>query len=201
MKLKIRVQEINYGDVAVKAMPLLGERVKNRSDAIGEVLAAFCDLPEDLIQEMFNAIPKEKKNGIVASLSEEYRGKILYFLNRLSAENGIGVQLKDFTVSRALEMEAEIAEIDYLTVTKNFLPVIRKKLMEMGGITVVLRPVIANAPAERIVGLVDRISGGHKDAFLASLINRNPKTLISGIESAAEKQNIRLKIASVFVEA
>ena len=60
--------------------------------------------------------------------------------------------------------------------------------------------VIRNASAEQIVGLLDRFVGDNKEAFLASLINQNQKTIISAIEDAAQKQNIRLKINSILLE-
>lgn len=200
MKLKIKMKEINYGDVAVKAMPLLAQTAQHHTGAVGEVIAAFSALPSELIHDVFNAIPEEKKNGIVALLSMEYREKVLNIINSLSEENRIGVTLDDFTVNRELEIEAEISGIDYLSIVNSFLPVIRKKLLEMGGMTVILRPVIEHAPAERLVGLLDRFVGDNKNAFMASLINRNQHILTSSIENIAGSQNIHLEIESIFVE-
>lgn len=167
---------------------------------MGEVIAAIAALPGGLIHDIFNAIPVEKKNGIVASLAMENREKVLNIINSLSKENQIGVTLDDFTVNREFEIEAEISEIDYLSIVNSFLPVIRKNLLEMGGMTVILRPVIEHAPAERIVGLLDRFVGDNKNAFMASLINCNQHILISSIENIARSQKIYLEIESIFVE-
>ena len=71
----------------------------------------------------------------------------------------------------------------------------------MGGFVAMLRPVIQRASAEQLCGLLDQFVGDNKDAFLASLFNQNQKMLIAVIEAAAEKQNVRLRISSVFVEA
>lgn len=73
-------------------------------------------------------------------------------------------------------------------------------MLEMGGMTVLLQPVIEHAPAERLVGLLERFVGDKKNEFIASLINRNQHNLISSIENISESQDIHLKIEFIFVE-
>ena len=100
-----------------------------------------------------------------------------------------------------MTIAAEVGEIDYITIVDRFLPVIRDKLLGMGGLVAMLRPMIQNASAEQIVGLLDRFVGDKKETFLVSLVNQNQKKLISAIEDTADKQNIRLKISAIVLEA
>ena len=69
MKLTINLNEINYGDVAVKMMPLLGKEEMYFSEAVGKTLNAIAALPENLIREIFEVIPAEQKNEIVVALA------------------------------------------------------------------------------------------------------------------------------------
>ena len=100
-----------------------------------------------------------------------------------------------------LTIAAEVYEIDYISILDRFLPEIRSKLLSMGRLVVMFRPMIQNASAAQIVGLLDRFVGDNKEVFLASLVNQNQKKLISAIEDAADKQNIRLKISAIVLEA
>ena len=200
MKLTIKLDEINYGDVAVRAMPLLRHSAGNIHGSVGRMVAAITNLPENLIRDVFNAIPAYEKNTILADFAVEYKSRILKTLNNLSGQYKLGLQLKDFTVDQNLTIAAEVGEIDYISIVDRFLPVIRDKLLGMGGLVAMFRPMIQNASAEQIVGLLDRFVGDNKEAFLASLINQNQQNLISAIEDAAPKQNIRLKINSILFE-
>ena len=196
MKLTMKLDEINYGDVAVRAIPLLAKSV----DAFGAVEMIVAAVSTYLLRSVFDAIPEARKNEIIAQLALEHKDRILRTVNELSEKYKIGVNLKNLTVDRDLTVVAEIGRIDYTCIVGHFLPVIREKLLALGGMAaILLRPVIQNANAEQIVGLMDRFVS-NKDDFFASIINQNQERLIGAIEDVAQKQNIRMKIHSVFVE-
>lgn len=200
MKLTINLNEINYGDVAVKMMPLLGKEEMYFSEAVGKTLNAIAALPENLIREIFEVIPAEQKNEIVVALAKEYKDGIMRAVNDISKKNEIGVTLADIAVNQENTIIAEVSQIDYRCLINRFLPHIREKLMEMGGMAMLmLRPVIQNASADQVMGLLDRFVSD-QDTFFASLINNNQLKLIQSIEDAAEKQNIHIKISSIVVE-
>ena len=201
MKLTIKLDEINYGDVAVKAMPLLRHSAGNIHGTVGRMAAAITNLPENLIRDIFDAIPAYEKNEILADFAVEYKSRILSTLNNLSGHYKLGLQLKDFTVDQNLTIRAEVGEIDYISIVDRFLPEIRSKLLSMGGLVVMFRPMIQSASAEQIVGLLERFVGDNKEVFLVSLVNQNQKKLISAIEDAVDKQNIHLKISTIVLEA
>lgn len=201
MKLTIKLDELNYGDVAVRAMPLLTQSIDAFQGAVGMlVAAASVYLPEELIRNVFDAIPEERKNEIIAEFAAEHKDRILRTVNELSKKHKIGVNLNDLTIDPNLTVVAQIGKIDYVCIADRFLPIIKEKLLNKGGLVVMFRPMIQNASAEQIVGLLDRFVGDNTDAFLASLVNQSPRTLISAIEDAADKQNIRLKISAIVLE-
>lgn len=201
MKLTIKLDEINYGDVAVRTIPLLKHSAGNIHGSIGRMAVAITNLPENLIRDIFDTIPTYEKNEILAGFAVEHKGRILNTFNNLSVNYKLGLQFKDFTVDQNLTIRAEVGEIDYISIVDRFLPEIRSKLLTMGGLVVMFRPMIQNASAVQIVGLLDRFVGDNKEVFLVSLVNQNQKKLISAIEDAADKQNIRLKISAIVLEA
>ena len=52
-----------------------------------------------------------------------------------------------------------------------------------------------------IHNVFDAIPAEQKDEILAALINQNQQILITVIEDAAGKQNVQLKLDSIFVQA
>lgn len=200
MKLTIKLDEINYGDVAVKIMLLLAQSAGSFRGAVWKTVSAIANLPDNLIRDIFDAIPENEKNGIIAAYAMEYKDRILSKLNNLSMHHNLGLKLADCLIDQDLNIMAEVSEIDYIAIVDRFLPAIRDKLLSMGGLVAMFRPMIQNASAEQIMGLLDRFVGENKEAFLASLINQNQHNLISTIEDAAEKQNIHVKINSIILE-
>lgn len=201
MKLKIVIEEINYGDAAVKILQMVGSTLPKKDDIVPVALSAITQLPQKLIYDICDAIPTEQKNGIAAAVVRQYKPNILLAINRLSAENGLGVCLSDLTLDRELNVEATVDRIDYSCLVDRFLGVIKEKLMGMGGMIVMLRPMIRNASATQVCDLMDRFLGERKDSFVASIINQNKQMLILVIEDAAKKQDLRLTIRDLSLEA
>ena len=203
MKLTIKLDEINYGDVAVRLMPALGKREMVFSIGVGKLLNAIAALPENLIRDIFDAIPAEQKNEIVSFFVVENKSKILWTIDEMLYKNRISIKLVDYTMDQDLTLTAEIGDINYDRIVERFLPLIREKLMiraTMNPMMIMLLPVIQNASANQIVRLMNQVVG-NKDDFLASLVNQNQKNLIAAVEDAAQKQNIRLKINSIILGA
>ena len=202
MKLTIKLDEINYGDVAVRAMPLVTQSADACHGAVGMIVAAASVyLPENLIRSSLDAIPEERKDEIIAQFVMEHNDRILRNVNELSEKYKIGVDLKKLTIDRNLTAVAEIRKLDYICIVDRFLPIIKEKMLNIyPSLTFVFHSSIMFASAKQIVSMLGWFPVGNKETFLASLINQNQQNLISAIEDAAQKQNIRLKINSIILE-
>ncbi len=194
MKLYIKIDEINYADIALMAQGMLGKSFSNRTDAIAMAVYAASGLSEGLIRDLFAEISDKRMSTILAAFAKEYKCKILSAGNELLVKNHLGVKIDDFNVTPELEVSVNVAEIDYSSIVERFLPMIKEKLMGMGGAVVLLRPMIRNASADQICGLLDTLLGNNKEEFIAALVNQYSDKLVSAIEDAAAKKNIRLKI-------
>lgn len=185
----------------MSVLGFLNQNAQHRDSAVGKLLSAMAQLPQELIVGLFDAIPTEQKNDIAASFAEENKEQILSLVNKLTKEHRIGLSVSDFSMNRHLEIGAEVDDIDYPCLVDRFLPLVKKNLLARGGMVALLRPMIEQASADQICGLLDRFMGSNKDAFMAALINQNQDKLAELIEDTAAKQNIQLKISSVSAQA
>ena len=77
MKIKINIEELNYGDVSAQAMPIIRSHIEQADDAKSAVLLAATQLPDQLVHQIFDAISKQQKNRIVSLLAEENQQALL----------------------------------------------------------------------------------------------------------------------------
>ena len=197
MKLWIKLEDIDYGDAAVKLLPLLTDA----PGPLGSQIAPLAGLSEAEIRSALARIPEEEKGQMLAGLATQCKDILLSTVNRKLSSRKVGVTLTDLAVEPDLTVMARLGQLDYPYLVNRFLPAIRKKLLNMGGPAVLLRPVIEKASAEQICGLLDRLAGNNKDAFLVSLINQNGGKLISALEKTAKKEQLTIRIQSVRAEA
>lgn len=199
MKIIIRIQELNYGDLAVRAMPVLNRAAGRRSGAAAMTLEALTQLPDHMIRSISEAIPEETNRNILVEFAAESRVRLTEYVNALLKEHRMGITISDITLDHQMEITAPVMKIDYPRLVETFLPEVREKLLGLGGMVKLLHPVIRKASAQELCSLLDRFCGSKKDSMLASLVNQNQKALIFRMETLAAKQGIRLKIQSVSV--
>lgn len=195
MELSFKIEEINYGDVVVAAKPFLLKTFENRTDAVAMAATTAAGLSPKLIRVMMAEITDEKINQLIAAFAAEYKPQILRAVNELSEKKKLGVQLEDFEVSPGLDVWAKAASIDYPSLVGRFLPVVKEKLLNMGGPAALFRPVIQNASASQICGLMDKLLCGRKETFIVNLINQNAEKLVATVEKKAAQKKVRLKIS------
>lgn len=197
MELTLKIDKINYGDIAVKLLPKMCSSVKLDSEALQLTMGAIGGLPDYLVRSVFDAIPVEQKNTILAAFASEHREEILKFLNNLLEQNQIGIELSDFELWSDLMVTAQTERIDYPVLVERFLPNLKELLLSQGGVVAMMRPLIRKASAEQVCGLLDQFLGARKDEILASMVNQNQRALISRMEDMAKKQDIDLTLTSL----
>lgn len=200
MKLTAKIARIDYGDAAVKLLPLLTDAPDRCPGVFGQKLSAMADLSEPLIRDALSRLPETEKAALLSDFTAEHREGLLSAVNGNLSRRKLGVTVTDLSVSRNLEVTVTLGQLDYPNLVSRFLPAVRKKLLSPGGPAALLRPMIEKASPEQICSLLDRFAGGNRDAFLASLISQNQKPLISFLEKAAEREHISLRIQSVQAE-
>lgn len=200
MTITIKFDDINYGDVIVRAKPILLREAENYRGDATKTMVEIAKLPKNLIYKTFDELSVEKRNELVREFTTESKDLIVSVINTISERNQVGVVISDLSITRDLEMVVVVDEIDYPCVVELFLPKIREKLLSMGKMAVLLRPVIEGASAAKICGLMDQLFGDKKDSFVASVVNQNQGRVIGFLEAIAQKLGIRAEIDSVFIQ-
>lgn len=61
MIVKMKIQEVNYGDVVVQALPVVSSKITGDDRAIYKIVSAISNLPEKTLRQIFDAVAKVKK--------------------------------------------------------------------------------------------------------------------------------------------
>ena len=69
MEIKLKVNRINYGDLAAWCLPMLSDKLAKEDGAIPNLLSKLATMSPGVARGMLNALPEEKKNELAVYLS------------------------------------------------------------------------------------------------------------------------------------
>lgn len=190
MKITMNLASIHYGDVAVKAMPILAARMQQDS-SLAHILGALTRLPEQTIYQIFDEIPVQDKNQIVCLLCRENQDRILTACNQFLKRKGSLLVLTDIQVDEQLNICIEAGEIDYTGLIRTFLPMARERLASGSDAAAAL---LKKLPLDNIEVFLRLIPQASKDAMAAYLLNANQEKLCALAQQVALEYGIRLSI-------
>lgn len=193
MEIEMSITVLHYGDVAVKAIPLLSSRMQQES-AIAHILTALAQLSEQTIHQIIDEIPEQDKNQIVSLLCRENRDRILTVCNQFLKRKGTFLMLTDIQVDEQLDVCVEVGEIDYTGLIRTFLPIAQEHLASSSDAAAALLQKLPLNNADVFLRLMPQAS---KDAMAAFLLNANQEKLCALAERAAGEYGIRLSIENL----
>lgn len=197
MIIQIRVKEISFSDVILKAMPVLREKAPKNGSAISKIVSVVTQLPAEVICTMLDAVPQEDQSEIVFLLVRDNQEKLTQTLSLLLRQNDIDVSLDALNLSEKLELSVSTSGLNYAALAAKFLPLIRNSigLEESPVITALLK-----LPGKLLIGALDKIPQDKKDEAIAYLINKNQDIIILKIEDMLRKQDIHIQLADLRVK-
>lgn len=200
MRILIQINSIDYGDVAVKALPMLQNKAGDSDSAMSKIMAAVANLPPDLVHQLLDAIPQEDKNEIISKLICENHERIITAVNSLTQKNFYSA-VDGIVLNKELLLGLSISKIDYSALAEKYLPVIADSISGQRHPIVSVIAGLLKLPPKMYSFLINKLKQETKDEAVAFLINTNQQKLITLAENAAQKQGIHLKIAGITVEA
>lgn len=200
MVLQIRINRIDYGEVVVKALPLLRTKIRDDGSAMAKMLLAITQLPPEVIYGIFDAMPQERKAEIVALLASENKEKLLKLAMAVAEKNGIGITVEDVTVSKELQIEVFVSRIDYAGLVVRFLPLVKDKLKTLEGSEVKILSGLAYASSELACELLKRIPREYQDKIAVFLLNQCREQIQEMIEGTFQKNGIGIGIGDFAAE-
>ena len=201
MKLSIKIDELDYGDIFIKLARFSAAAPGDYSGPFGAKVSQMAQLPSYQIRDALSQLSDAEKAGLLSGFTTECKDTLIQIINNELNHQRIQVTLTDFAIDQELNIIAHLGQLDYPSLVSRFLPAVRRRLLKMGGPAALLRPLIEKASAEQICGIMDRLAGSNKDAFLVTLINQNQSKFISFIEKTAKKEYLRVTVESLRAEA
>lgn len=201
MDIRFKIGQIDYGTIAAKALPILGRKAETMEGAVGKLLSAITHLPAALIYELFDAIPEDEKNEIVALLVEENQERIVGIANGQLHEKDIGISVESLSVTSDLQIRLTVGSIDYSGLIIKVLPLVRDKLTGATGPAAPLLSRLSGATPSQIKGILAFLPQSTKDIAAVYLLNQNRERIISMISGTARKHGIGFAVLDLSVEA
>lgn len=199
MKLDIKIAELDYGSIVELALPLLSKKLAQKEGLAGKLAPILGQIPTELILPVFNAIEDEKKNEIVALIVNEKKYKLIGTAEKLLSGKGIGVEIRNISMSDDMELEVELENIDYDGIIKLFLEK-GDASEDMDGEAGSLLKKLKSSPKGAISKLLTLISSSTKDKLVAMIINKSKAKLMALAESKAAAAGVHVKIADISVD-
>jgi hypothetical protein len=98
MELKLKVNRINYGNLAEKFLPMLSDKLAKEEGAIPRLLSKLAALSPGMAKGMLNVLPDETKNEMVVYLINKNKQQILDGFARYMREQGIDIEIGDLSI-------------------------------------------------------------------------------------------------------
>ena len=93
MELKLKVNRINYGNLAEKFLPMLSDKLAKEEGAIPRLLSKLAELSPGMAKGMLNVLPDETKDEMVVYLINKNKQQILNGFARYMKEQGIDIEI------------------------------------------------------------------------------------------------------------
>lgn len=100
MEIKIKIDEISYGDLAVKFLPLIGEKLQEKEGTASKILVGLAKLPPSIAKTTLDALPESTKDEIVLLLLNKNKDRIISSVTDYCRKNELPVTISDLTVSK-----------------------------------------------------------------------------------------------------
>lgn len=200
MKLKIRIREIDFCDIILKAMPVLRENTAYDGSAGSKIISVVTQLPQNVIRAMLEAVPQKDQCEIVTLLVRENRDKLHQGLSRILKENEIDVSLDELSLSDAMELTISVSNLNYAALAVKYLPLIHGNLPVGENTVIEMLAKLAKLPVMVLYGALAKIPQDKKDEAVAFLINRNADRIIAKMEDMLSEQDIHIRLEDLAVE-
>lgn len=99
MEIRVKIDEISYGDLVAKFLPLIGEKLQEKDGTASKILAGLAKLPPSIAKTTLDALPESTKDEIAILLINKNKDKIIISATDYCRKNEVAVTISDLTVS------------------------------------------------------------------------------------------------------
>ena len=98
MDIKLKVNRINYGDLAAWCLPVVSDKLAGEEGSIPKLLSKLTAVPPGMVRGMLNALPEDTKNELAAYLINRNKEQILAGITNYLQQQGVDVAFGDLFV-------------------------------------------------------------------------------------------------------
>ena len=95
IELTIKVEHINYEDLADLLLPMLMEQVPK--EGLAGYLLRSPDKTEALVKELLSRMPQSQRDELLVKYINRNSGKAMDKLEDMAAKNGVSIKLRDIS--------------------------------------------------------------------------------------------------------
>lgn len=184
IEMRVKIKEINYGDVAIMALSVLDERDLSEKASVRKMVVFVKELPEESIRTLLDMFSKEQLNEFLSLLIAENQEAILRKLEKRMEEKGIGLKVGKLELHTDGEMILFVKDIAYQSILAAVAP--KKKKWEI---------------MLKAMRMSTRDGRNGLETMLLSLINRNQERILSWISHFAAKNGVRAQLDDLQVKS
>lgn len=100
MEIRIKIDEINYGALVAKYLPLLGEKLQEKEGTAAKILAGLSKLPPSIAKTTLDALPESTKDEIALLLINKNKEKIVLSAMDYCRKNEVAITISDLSVEK-----------------------------------------------------------------------------------------------------
>ena len=100
MKITVELENIDYGALVEKALPLVADKLLEKDGVGMAILSKIAKVPPSLVTKMLNILPQDNKDDIAVTLIEKNKDKIISALLEYAGENGLSFDIKELGVEK-----------------------------------------------------------------------------------------------------
>lgn len=200
MKLKIRIKEIDFCDILMKALPVLGKNAPNNGKAISRILSVVSQLPAEAVRPLVDALPRNELYQIASLLVRENKYKIMNALSQLLKQKGFDLKVSDISLSSQLELSITIQNLSFATLAAKYLPLYTSTHIIHENPFMDVLSFYVSIPTKLLCAMLSKISPAKIDETIVNLINKNKGGIMKKIESMMAKQGIRIRLEDLVLE-
>ena len=202
MFIKIKIGMLDYGDLFIKAMPVLREKLpENNTEP--SFLSALMKLTEEELRIVLAHSSQEAMHEELARFIEQNAEQMQKILEKLLGEHDVWAKVSGISLDREGFLQAYLDDIDYEELLFSYMPKVLDKLNESeeeSSVRDVLTRVVKMSPP-LMHRLMQKIPESVKSGYLARMIEFNRESILSWITEWLGEQDIRIRLDDMMADS
>lgn len=103
VEIKIKISDIDYGDIAEKAIPIVIDKMleKRKGGKLEKALSKLKTLPAAFVKSSLRLLDQDTQDELAAFFLNENRETILGYINSFATDKGVKIKVESLEVEKS----------------------------------------------------------------------------------------------------